>query len=102
MSALSAASQALHHTAKKSKIQKSQKITKQENPPSTDIKEGNKWGIALLGAIIVIGLYYYLTTLIPIRNEGFDSANTPSSFNAQSPQNTTGVPVDADSFLNGL
>ena len=41
MSALSAASQALHHTAKKSKIQKSQKITKQENPPSTDIKEGD-------------------------------------------------------------
>jgi len=68
---------------------------------NTNNKEKQKWAIAVLGAILVLGLYYYLTTLIPNSAQGFESSN--NSFNSTlNPTDATGVPVSADDFLNGL
>ena len=62
--------------------------------------EIQKWMIAVLGAFIVIGLYYYLTTLIPTTTVGFDNQSTAGL--TTPPQQSTGVPVSADDFLSGL
>lgn len=76
------------------------KPTPMAAPPAPKA-ETQKWSIAILGALIVIGLYVYLTTLIPDTNIGFEPS-TPTSFVTTSPQETTGVPISADDFLNGL
>lgn len=71
------------------------------NIPSSKNSDTQKWGIALLGAVFVIGLYIYLTSLIPERVTGFETTASPS-MSATSPQEATGVPVSADDFLGGL
>jgi phosphate/sulfate permease len=95
--ALTLAANALQH--KETAPSKLDSITtNQDNAISS---ESPKWVIVLLGLFIVIGLYYYLTTLIPEKNIGFDLGTT-SQINKLSPQEATGVPVSADDFLNGL
>ncbi len=68
------------------------------NPPHTN---NNKWLYLLLGALFVVGLYFYMINQIPttISNLGNNAPNLSSGNNAQ-PQ--TGVPLSADDFLNGL
>ena len=68
---------------------------------NSDSKEKQKWVIAILGALLVLGLYYYLTTLMPHSAQSFDSA-TNSLNSTLNPTEATGVPVSADDFLGGL
>lgn len=68
--------------------------------PQQNSAESKRWLIALFGALAVIGLYYYLTTLIPKQAIGFE--NNTSAVATSSPQNTVGVPVSADDFLSGF
>lgn len=68
---------------------------------NTSSKEKQKWAIAVLGALIVLGLYYYLTTLMPNSAQSFDSS-TNSLNTSLNPTEATGVPVSADDFLGGL
>lgn len=63
--------------------------------------EAKKWSIAVFGALAVLFLYYYLTTLIPEQTRGFGTQNTAAS-TPSNPQQSTGVPVSADDFLSGL
>lgn len=72
-----------------------------QSPNAADNSETSKWLIAIIGALFVIGLYYYLTTLIP---ENIPSTDYQSAANTSSsdPASTTGVPVSADEFLGGF
>lgn len=76
-----------------------QKIIYTDQPPSK-ANEAQKWLIALMGAIIVVGLYMYLTSLIPETNVEFQGQTARAV--ATDPQSSTGVPVSADDFLGGL
>lgn len=69
--------------------------------PSNDDKEARKWFLALFAAILVVGLYYYLTTLIPNTMVGLEDASQQSSASAPS-QQSSGVPMSADDFLGGF
>ncbi len=69
--------------------------------PVRNKSEAHKWLIALLGAGLVIGLYYYLTTLIPVDvNTGNMEASVTSA--PTDPSEATGVPVSADAFLGNM
>lgn len=70
-------------------------------PAENQNQEATKWLLAVFGAIFVIGLYYYLTTLIPERIPNINN-QTATSINSSDPTNATGVPVSADDFLGGL
>ena len=72
----------------------------QDTPPQSmggQKSESSKWLVALFGAIIVIGLYYYLTTLIPENITGIETQNTANTISSD-PTSSTGVPVSADDF----
>lgn len=75
------------------------KIVYRDTPPEKT-SEAQKWLIALMGAIIVIGLYMYLTSIIPETNMEFQGQGTQAT--STDPQSSTGVPVSADDFLGGL
>jgi hypothetical protein len=62
-----------------------------------------KWVIAILGVIVVLGLYFFMNTLLPERTTDFGTGATSASSTAPvtSPQDSTGVPVSADDFLSG-
>ncbi len=62
--------------------------------------EKQKWFLALIGAFIVLGLYYYLTSLIPETVQNFGSSATSSV--SSNPTEASGVPVSADDFLSGF
>ncbi|MEM9470078.1 MAG: hypothetical protein AAF988_07935 [Pseudomonadota bacterium] len=103
--ALNAASNALH-SKKTVRINKPAPKTNNdqndEASPKSSSNEGQKWLVALLAAIIVIGMYYYLTTLMPDRTFGV-GVNTAAQAGASSSNpNQTGVPVSADDFLNSF
>lgn len=73
-----------------------------EAPTSTpqntnDNKQRSKWSILLLAVIVVIGLYIYLTSMMPEVSPIITGTTT-----AQSSQNQTGVPMSADDFLRGM
>lgn len=69
--------------------------------PTGNKSEAHKWLIALIGAGLVIGLYYYLTTLIPVdTNTGNIEAVATST--PADPAEATGVPVSADAFLGNM
>lgn len=83
------------------KQSKSQAITV-ESPTATpqitiDNKQGSKWSILLFAVIVVIGLYVYLTSMMPEV-----SPITTGTTTAPSSQNQTGVPMSADDFLSGM
>jgi len=71
------------------------KSTKKSSPIKQDI-EPQKWVVALLAVIIIGGLYFYLTTLMP--SEMDPAADIDRSAQSSS---TTGVPLSADEFLQG-
>jgi hypothetical protein len=76
----------------------------QDNTQTTAGKSGTeatKWFLAVFGAIVVIGLYYYLTTLIPENINSTQSA-TVADVRGSDPASTAGVPMSADDFLGGL
>lgn len=79
----------------------SEKIQTRYQDSSNENKDSQKWVIALFGAIVVVGLYFYLTTLMPETVVGFENQNTGAPI-ATAPQQSTGVPVSADDFLGGL
>lgn len=84
--------------SQKNKRDPQSKIDKTE---TRNKSKSQNWAIAVLGAIIVLGLFYYLTTLIPTEISP-SSINNSASNIVNTPQDTTGVPVSADDFLNGL
>ena len=110
MQALMAASRALQTAPPKSVTttplntsQKRQHAETQTVSTSSETNNGqtetHKWIIAVFGVLIVLGLYYYLTTLIPTTNIGFGTQNTAATATTEQ---STGVPVSADDFLRGL
>lgn len=72
-------------------------VIKKTSPTS----EKQKWFIALLGALIVIGLYYYLISLIPETIQDFNNPASATSISSN-PTESTGVPVSADDFLGSF
>ena len=110
VSALMAASNALQKAGPQTSIQQNNSAQQASTTPlqaspktqhQNSQSETQKWVIAILGALIVIGLYYYLTTLIPDTTIGFEDQAT-TNFTSSAPQDSVGVPVSADDFLNGL
>lgn len=73
--------------------------TKNKKQNKTQKSNGNQWGIAFIGALAVIGLYYYLTTQIP---QEINTAGTQGSTTTQtsSPTSTAGKPISADDYLS--
>jgi len=65
-----------------------------------DSVEKKKWGIALILVFVIIGLYIYLTTLMP-ENMSLETQTTQQSTGNTS-QGSTGQVIDADEFLKGL
>lgn len=61
--------------------------------------ESKKWLIALFLVFIIIGLYWYLLSLIP---ENISGPNQVTAEINSSSQQNTGQPVSADEFLKGL
>lgn len=107
MAALSAASSALQNNCLKPAVTKSSRQVKQDGHQDTASRQsGSKWTVAFLrlflGLFIVIGLYMYLSSLIPEQNIGFKTTASSNSALNVTPQDATGVPVSADDFLNGL
>jgi hypothetical protein len=98
--ALVAASNAMHNGSTHNAPTRKNNIIK-NNSKISNSSETQKWIIVLLGAIIVIGLYSYLTTLIPDTIES-NSLSNQASMATNAPQETTGVPVSADDFLGQL
>lgn len=83
----------------------SHNTNKQHSPlphTNSDRTEGKKWGLALLATLCVLGLYYYMTTLIPTATIVGETAigATPTATGTTAPKNATGVPVSADDFLS--
>ena len=66
--------------------------------PHSNVTELKKWGIAAGGVIIVIGLFFYLASIVPQSTEPFMNEASIQT-NASTP-NATGVPVSADAFLS--
>lgn len=113
--ALMIASKALQHTGinntkpvqKKTTVQNSQQPNNSHETvivtSSSATTEKQKWVIALIGAFLVIGLYYYLTTLIPetVQDLGTTASSTVTP-PISNPTQTSGVPVSADDFLGGF
>ena len=104
--ALNAASNALHS---KKTVRMNAPIPKANNNNHDNKEssqsfsgEGQKWLVALLAAIIVIGMYYYLTTLMPERNFGASVSTATQAGASSDNPNQTGVPVSADDFLNSF
>ena len=73
-----------------------------QQPAGNQNSEASKWLVAIFGAIIVIGLYYYLTTLIPENITGLETQSTAISTSSADPASSTGVPVSADEFLGSF
>lgn len=98
---LSDISKKLINPQEKNKSGKSN-ASNQNSQTETDKKtEAAKWGIALILVFIIIGLYWYLTSLIPQQVSDINQA-TASGTETSSPQTTTGAPVSADEYLKGL
>lgn len=110
--ALMIASKALQRGSSQAASQKEQIVVKASTESdsshetvtisNSNNKEKQKWALAILGAFLVLGLYYYLTTLIPNTAQSFDNANNNSLNSTLNPTEATGVPVSADDFLSGL
>lgn len=62
--------------------------------------ESMKWVGALLFALVVIGLYAYLMSIMPEQIGGPNAINAQTS--AETPSSQTGQPISADEFLKGL
>ena len=65
-------------------------------------KKTSKWVVIFWGIVIVVGLYYYMTSLIPDQTTDFGQAANNINATSTAPQDAVGVPVSADDFLNGL
>lgn len=101
VNALMATSDALQ-TSKSQPPKKSAQKNVQNAPKQVEEKtSSSKWPIALVALLLVVGLYIYMTSLMPERTT-FDSSSSAASSSASSPQSSTGVPVDANDFLKGL
>ncbi|MEM6811554.1 MAG: hypothetical protein AAF549_03710 [Pseudomonadota bacterium] len=101
LSALNAASNALL-SPKDKKVKISNSNTKQKEPAANDNRsEAKKWLIAVGAALLVVGLYIYLTSLIPDTTVGVGIPTAGSQAVANPPE-STGVPVSADDFLSSF
>jgi hypothetical protein len=92
--------------AKSNTAQKPEKTVTQyhdvlQQPTRNQNSDTSKWLLAVFGAIIVIGLYYYLTTLIPENITGLETQSASGTV-AVDPTKSTGVPVSADEFLGSF
>jgi thiol:disulfide interchange protein len=87
----------------KPKESKSGKKLKTQTIPeeAKDNTEKKKWGIALILAFLIIGLYIYLTSLIP-ENMIITDPAVSSGATSGTAETRTGQPMSADEFLKGL
>lgn len=85
---------------KKSKFSSNSNAKQTTQSTTDDSVEKKKWGIALLLVFVIIGLYIYLTTLMP-ENMSVGTQTTQQSTGNTS-QGSTGQVIDADEFLKGL
>jgi hypothetical protein len=101
LEALVAASNALQGEGQKPTVTANENSPKSSGKTKTKKQKsnGNQWGIAFLGALLVIGLYYYLTVQIPqqISTAEMQGNNTPQT---SSSTGTAGKPVSADDYLS--
>lgn len=74
------------------------------NRPTTanEKKGGNKWLYLFIGFLVVIGLYAYMSSLIPKQINDFGSTNQTSAAAGNNSQDQSGVAISADDFLSGL
>jgi len=102
--ALNAASDAFHGQATATLANANNNVTAHTDTHSNQASGGGKkWIFALVAALVVIGLYMYMTSLIPDVNEGIGkSPSQASSAPAAVTPQSTGVPVSADDFLNSV
>lgn len=70
----------------------------QKSSPKT---EAAKWLITAVGVIVVLGLFFYLSSLTP-KSSGTFSSEQMSDSSLENEGSATGVPVSASDFLNGL
>lgn len=97
--ALTLAAKALHGNGASTTSSKSINPEQKQLPQTSS--SSPKWLFVILGLFVVIGLYFYTNNLIPETNIGFEQKST-SRISTSSPQETIGIPVSADDFLNGL
>ncbi|MCB1529459.1 MAG: hypothetical protein H6853_00830 [Rhodospirillales bacterium] len=76
-----------------------------EIPPpvqrSSHKTEALKWLVTAVGVIVVLGLFFYLSSLTP-QSSGVFSAEQTANSGREDEGSSTGVPVSASDFLNGL
>jgi len=102
VTALNIASQALLDGETASPAATSKKRTANETAAAPKKKGFPKWLIILLILIGIIALYIYSLSQMPNRIVMNDAATPQSNTSNVAPaQNTTGVPMSADDFLNG-
>jgi hypothetical protein len=97
--ALNAASKAFHNKDSSKKSSKSSNSADQNNASGG----GKKWIYALIALLVSIGLYTYMSKLIP-QETTFTNNNTASTSPNSGPitPDSTGVPVSADDFLSNM
>jgi hypothetical protein len=81
-------------------LQGGRKAANDSGPMKTETAQ---WLIAIVGVLIVIGLFGYLSNIAPV--EGGPGAATTTASSTTStptdPEKSSGVPVSADDFLKG-
>lgn len=101
LEALIKASEALqsseHADTTKSKI-----ATENKAAPSNKEKTNHKWLYLFIGFLAVIGLYAYMSSLMPKKINDFGQTKQTNTAFGNAPKTETGVPLSADDFLNGM
>lgn len=103
LEALTLASNALRHQSfdNTSKVMQTNASSK-ENQKTQKSNPSGKWGVLGLGFLLIIGLYLYLTTLMPPAAIELENTATQNQNGQTTNGQQTGVPLSADDFLNGL
>lgn len=106
LNALTSASNALQH--KQTKPSKAKAVpaearssSKESANTARENGKSKKWLFLFIGFIAVILLYIYMQNLIPMTTIGFEQTSTQNTQQGASGQ-TTGIPLSADDFLNGM
>ncbi len=104
--ALNAASEAFHGHSKAPNLSKqTDNISAQSLQATPQKASSNKWLWLFIATIAVVGLYAYMGKLIPnttITGETTTMTATSASTAPTSAAESTGVPVSADDFFNGV